>query len=69
MSAYSGQEALDVLDSLIETVEATGGLTQLPDGMYALCADEAWIDLAHVYIQACAVLGRIPRVDAYEREG
>lgn len=53
---------LSVLEDLCTTVEVTGGVVPNPecDGTFVLVADRDWVDLADVYIRACAVLGRQP---------
>jgi hypothetical protein len=43
----------DAAQMLIETINATGGLTSLESGLYAPVADPDWIDLAEAYFQAC----------------
>lgn len=58
----------EVLASLCNTVEATGGLIALEDGAFAPVGDPDWIDLADVYLAACEVVGRTPKIDV-ELEG
>jgi hypothetical protein len=43
----------DATDQLIETINATGGITRLENGSYAPAAHPEWTDLAQVYLAAC----------------
>ena len=57
------------LQRLIDTVEATGGLLQYPaESGPVLQADEEWLDMADVYLQACKELGRAPKLRAATKE-
>lgn len=53
------QRALEALEALVATVEATGGL-MLVDNEWVPVADEEWLDLAVAYTLACAALRRKP---------
>jgi len=58
---------ITALSALIETVEATGGLTNVgPDERPSLApaADDDWLDLADAYLLACKALNRLPKIDA-----
>jgi hypothetical protein len=44
----------DVVQQLIDTINATGGVMHLPNGMTAPVGDPTWEDLAEVYLLACA---------------
>ena len=50
------------IESLIETIEATGGLIRLLDGRLHCVGDEEWDDLADAYVMACTETGRKPLV-------
>lgn len=59
------------LVDLIETVEATGGITRNERGEAVPVGDPAWVDLATVYLSACTALGREPKIsndDLYPAE-
>lgn len=43
---------MSALKNLIDTIETTGGLVRYSDGIVAPAADESWIDLAEVVLQA-----------------
>jgi len=45
---------------LVSTIEATGGLIEFGNGSIAPMVDWDWIDLADVYLKACAELKRKP---------
>jgi hypothetical protein len=52
-----------VLEDLVRTIEATGGLVQADDGdpgVLAPAGDPTWIDLGDTYLKACEVLQREP---------
>jgi hypothetical protein len=51
------KRAHDILRSLIDTVNATGGVIRSRRGVIGTVADEDWLDLALVYLDACEVLG------------
>jgi hypothetical protein len=48
------------LREFVHTIDATGGVLQLPSGLCAPCADEDWIDLGEAYLKACRALKRTP---------
>ncbi len=48
----------EVLASLCDTIENTGGVFEDSGGRLALVADPDWFDLADVYDAACGVLDR-----------
>lgn len=52
----------NVIDKLIRTVEATGGVEKNEDGTYSPLADPDWLDLGDTYIEACEAIGREPKV-------
>lgn len=45
---------------LLDTINATGGCLQYPDGTVAPQGDPDWIDLGEAYLAACAELGAVP---------
>lgn len=51
------------LRQLVQTVNVTGGIIRLPSGCVAPKADEDWIDLGDVYLEACKELGVEPVID------
>ena len=51
------------LRQLVEAFNVTGGVIRLPSGCVAPRADEDWIDLGDVYLQACQELGVEPVSD------
>jgi len=55
------QKFKEVLLKLLSTVENTGGVIEEPDGRVSGCAaDEDWMDIAYVYLDACEALGTTP---------
>lgn len=50
--------------ALVETINATGGITEDEEGQYVPVGDpnREWSDLADAYVQACAELGMSPVV-------
>jgi len=54
-------KASKVLASLADTIDATGGVVRDRKGHIVPVADEDWVDLGDVYLQACAALGREPK--------
>lgn len=51
------------LRQLIAAVNVTGGVLRLPSGCVAPKADEDWLDLGDVYLQACKELGVEPVIE------
>ena len=51
------------LRQLVKTVNSTGGVLRLPNGCVVPKADEDWIDLGDVYLQACKELNVKPVID------
>lgn len=60
--------AIEVLKNLVDTVTDTGGVYENPDGTHSPVGDPDWVDLADVYLAACAVLGIEPRVSENEED-
>ena len=52
------------LRQLVQSVNATGGVIRLPSGCVAPKADEDWIDLGDVDLEACNELGIPPVIEA-----
>lgn len=51
------------LTALVNTIEATGGLIDDPQGGgFVPAGDEDWLDLADAYVLACDALGRKPKI-------
>ncbi len=50
------------LASFCSTIEATGGVMKLEDGLHAPVGDENWIDLGEAYLDACLALDRLPKI-------
>ena len=50
------------LSAFVDTIEATGGVEKLENGLHAPDADPEWIDLGETYVEACRVLGRVPLI-------
>jgi len=44
--------SIDALQSLISTVQATGGLVRFPEGSFGCAAAEEWLDIADVILKA-----------------
>jgi hypothetical protein len=63
---YGGMEA--ALRKLIDTIEATGGVSDTSDG-YEPEGDPEWTDLGDAYIAACAALDVVPLVDGKREPG
>jgi hypothetical protein len=61
--------AKDVLRKLVDTIEATGGVTHDRKGLYRPAGDEDWVDLGDVYVQACRALGKEPMVVEEDEPG
>lgn len=53
------KRAVDVLRELCYCIEVTGGILYR-DGLAIPLGDPEWSDLGTVYLDACAVLGRVP---------
>ena len=53
---------MNALQSLISTINATGGVLAFPDGTHGPCGDPDWIDLADAYLAACAETGATPMI-------
>lgn len=64
MAAPSVADYAAALAGFCMTIEASGGVKDLEDGVGCV-ADEDWLDLASDYLRACALLGREPK---YARE-
>jgi hypothetical protein len=45
-------------EQLVQSIDATGGVTFDDKGQPAPEADPDWIDLGHLYLEACVALGR-----------
>ena len=54
------------LRKFVETIEATGGVFDTGDGTLAPVGDPEWIDLGEAYIEACAELGRDPKMGGHD---
>lgn len=50
------------MESFIDTIESTGGVTRNAKGLYEPGGDPGWIDLGDSYIAACKALGREPKI-------
>lgn len=48
------------LEEFVETIDATGGVTESDEGFTVPVADEDWIDLGEAYVKACLALGVEP---------
>ena len=59
--------ANDILEDLINTIEATGGIVWI-DGIAYPEGDRDWVDLADVYTEACKLLGKKP-MENFGEEG
>jgi len=55
-----------VVDKFIQTVESTGGVKKHSNGYYEPEADPDWIDIGDCYVEACAAIGRTPKVEEVE---
>lgn len=55
--------ALSPLETFIQTIEATGGISENEDGTFSPLADPDWIDLADAYLLACDQLKRPPKIE------
>ncbi len=62
MMAKKRDDKVMALASLCSTIEATGGVRKLEDGLYAPVGDEDWIDLGEAYLDACLALDRLPKI-------
>jgi hypothetical protein len=58
------------LSAFCDVIDNAGGLTfdEAGTGLPAPVGDPGWIDLAEVYENACAVLGREPKYEDKEDE-
>jgi hypothetical protein len=57
------QKALqDACISLVETINATGGIAKDSHGLFHPVADPEWIDLGSAYMEACYALKREPKL-------
>lgn len=59
---YQDRLVEDTLASFCSAIEAVGGVVECEDGTTGLAVDPDWIDLASVYLRACAILERDPLV-------
>lgn len=50
-------------EQLVDAIDATGGVTYDNAGQPAPQADPDWIDLGHLYLEACIALGRPAQLD------
>jgi len=53
-------KALAALEKFVGTVEASGGILVNSKGHHLPAGDPEWLDLGDAYMDACAVLDRIP---------
>ncbi len=53
----------DVLLKLIDTIETTGGILREDGVILGPMADQEWLDMAYVYLDACKVVGKAPVYD------
>jgi hypothetical protein len=58
----TGFQAMSVLVDLCRTVDATGGIERDHKNYPRPVADPDWVDLGEVYLSACALIGRAPKV-------
>jgi len=59
----------DAVQQLINTINATGGVLPLPNGLYAPMGDPEWTDLGEAYIAACSERGLVPILAAGRGNG
>ena len=50
----------DILLRLVDTINCTGGIFYDKKGVARPFGDKTWVDLAYIYLDACAVLGQKP---------
>jgi len=54
--------AHSALADFVGTINATGGVMQTHEGLYAPVGDEDWMDLGDAYLKACHAIGLLPKI-------
>ena len=54
------EPVVEALQALVDTVNATGGVTTGSNGRVMTIGDPEWLDLADAYVMACEALGVKP---------
>jgi hypothetical protein len=55
--------------NLVDTVDGAGGAYRNSSGQWCLVGDPEWFDLALIYLEACGVLGRAPKLGVDSNRG
>jgi hypothetical protein len=68
VSSQKYAQALEALEELIDTINATGGVFMDSQGVVCPKGDKEWYDLGTAYLKACTVLKRRPKLDRKYRD-